>query len=107
MNDLPQLYELAIIALILGGIFLAWRAGQANPEGTGRIAKRIGGLDGRIKHVEAQLGQAATKTDLAKLEGEIDALREQMAGDRALAERTFASVQRIETFLIEKGLGGR
>jgi hypothetical protein len=107
MTPLSELYELLIIGVILIGIFLAWRAGQANPEGTGKVGKRLSALESRVQLTEDKLRGVATKADIVRLEGEVDALREQVKGDRELAERTFKSVERIESFLIEQALGAR
>jgi len=97
--------EFAIIAVIIGGIALAvFRAGAANPEPTGAIGKEVGTLKNRISHIEKAVAEirasAATSDD-------IEVIRAEMKGDRELSARTYASVQRIENFLIEKGLGGR
>lgn len=94
MNDF---YQLAIIAFILLGIFVAWRAGQANPEGTGRLARRIG-------NVEKELQGKATAADVAAVKGDVAALEAKIDAEHELNQRTFAAVSRIESYLIEKAL---
>lgn len=97
MSDLLQL---AIIAFILLGVFIAWRAGQANPEGTGRLARRIG-------NVEKELQGKATTEDVASVKSDVAAVKARQDTEHELNVRTFQAVQRIESFLIEKALGGK
>ncbi|MGE0773536.1 MAG: hypothetical protein AB7L36_00635 [Sphingomonadaceae bacterium] len=109
----------AIIAFIIFGItYVVWKGGQANPEGTGTLGQKVSGLSGkvsalgtRIGHVEHEMEElkqeAATTKDIARLEEKLSTVRAEIAGDRDLAKRTYQSVERIERFLIEKGLGGR
>lgn len=96
---MSDLFQLAIIAVILLGIFIAWRAGQANPEGTGRLARRIG-------NVEKELQGKATAGDVAAVKSDIAAVKAKVDAEHELNKRTFAAVQRIESFLIEKALKG-
>lgn len=100
MTDFQSdLFQLAIIAVILLGIFIAWRAGQANPESTGRLARRI-------SKVESELNGKATTKDVARVSSKVDALAAQIEGDRRLNERTYDAVRRIEDYLRGQG-GGR
>lgn len=104
--------EWAITAFIIFGItYVVWKGGAANPEGTGSLGQKVNGLSGkmtalgtRVGHVEKELEElkeeAATTKDIARLEAT-------MNGYHQLAERTCKSVERIERFLIEKGLGGK
>ena len=104
--------EWAIIAFIVLTIgWCVWKGGAANPMGTGRISRKVGKLSGevttlsmRVRHAEQELAElkesAATTKDIARLE-------ERMAGHLALSERTNKSIERIERFLIEKGLNGK
>lgn len=102
---MSELYQWAIIAFILLGIGVAvWRGGQANPESTGRIARRLNHLDGRVQQVELALKATATSEDITKVEGSIGKIEAQMESDRELAKRTHAAVSRIESFLIERAL---
>lgn len=114
MNDW---IEWALIAFITGGIVLAvWKGGAANPEGTGSLGRKVTGLSGRVAHLDTRLGHVeseladvvrdgATTKDIARLEERMGTLKAEMSGHRELAERTWKSVDRIERFLIEKGLG--
>ena len=74
-------FELSIIAFILLGIGVAvWRGGQANPESTGKIARRQAQLDADMKSVKAKVDaietrvteidrRAATIADIERIEG--------------------------------------
>lgn len=96
---MSDLFQLAIIAFILLGIFVAWRAGQANPEGTGRLARRISSVEKELQGKATTEDVAAVKTDVAAIKAKIDTEHE-------LNQRTFAAVSRIESYLIEKALKG-
>ena len=112
-----SLLELSIVAFIIVGIgYVVWKGGAANPEGTGALGQKVTTLSvhmtklsGRVGHVESELEElkadAATSKDIARLEEKVATLRAEVGGHRELAERTWRSVNRIETFLIEKGLG--
>lgn len=107
-----DVFEWAVIAFIVLAIaWVVWKGGAANPEGTGALGQKVNGLtgtvtklDGRVRHVEQELEElkkeAATTKDIERVE-------QRMKGDRELAERTWKSIDRIERFLIEKGLGGK
>ncbi|UNU43614.1 hypothetical protein EAO27_13450 [Sphingopyxis sp. YF1] len=99
MKTLSDFYQLAIIAFILAGVFIAWRAGQQNPEGTGRIARRI-------SRVEQELQGKATTEDVAALKAALARVDANIAAEHELNARTFLAVTRIESFLIEKALKG-
>lgn len=76
-------FEPAIIALILLGIcFLVFRGGQANPESTGRLARRIGqveselkGVKGKVTEIETRVTEidrrGATIADIERIEGKL------------------------------------
>lgn len=92
-------FQLAVIAFILLGIFIAWRAGQANPEGTGRVVRRMASL-------EKELQGKASKEDVSEVQTDIAAVKAKVDAEHELNKRTFAAVTRIESFLIEKALKG-
>lgn len=104
--------QVLIIAMIMLGIGVAiWRGGSANPTGTGQVGRdvhglrnEVTGLGARVGHVERELGELKNE---AATSGDIEGLRRELEGDRRINERTFASVQRIEQMLIERGLGDR
>lgn len=104
--------QFAIILVIVAGIGAAiWRGGSANPTGTGHIGRQVSnlkndftGLGARVGHIERDLEELKNE---AATSGDIDGLRRELEGDRRINERTFASVQRIEQMLIERGLGDR
>jgi hypothetical protein len=109
-------YSDIIITLIIVGVvlFAAHRMGQANPVGTGRLSKRLSAVEVKV----AEQGEKLDSLDKAMLTladstaetaRELGAMRMEMAGDRGLAERTWASVDRLQNYFIEnsfKRLGG-
>lgn len=109
--------EWALIAFIsLSILYFVWRGGTRNPETTGEIGRQVGGLSNRlgalttrVGHVEEKLEElerdAATTKDIARVEERIETVRAQMEGQYQLSQRTNHSVERIERFLIERGLG--
>lgn len=115
--------EWAIVLFIVVGIAIAiWKGGSANPEGTGALRRSFNRLDGDVKGLTGQVTrtgervaaierkvteECASTKDIETIEQKIETLRTEVRGDRELAQRTYASVKRIEDFLIEKGLGGR
>lgn len=131
MSD--QLQFAIIAAIIIGISIVIWKGGAANPEGTGKLAREVGamkgeltGLSTRIGYVEVEMGElkdeSVSSKDIEALRGSFDdrieslrvsfddrinTLRAEMSGHRDLAQRTFLSVDRIERFLIERGLGGK
>lgn len=108
MTALSQYYELAIIAFILMGIgFVMWRGGQANPESTGKIGRRLAGLERRVGHVESQIKATATTDDITRLQGQIATLLAAVEGDRKMQQLTYHSVKRMEDHLIENALRDR
>lgn len=97
--------EWAIIAFIVLTIgWVVWKGGAANPMGTGRLSREITKLTSRVRQTEKELAElkeeAATTKDIARLEA-------RMEGQRELSERTNRGVERIENYLIEKGLNGK
>lgn len=104
--------QFLIIAMIVLGIGVAiWRGGSANPTGTGQVGRQVAnlkndvtGLSARVGHIESDLEELKEEAATSK---DIDGLRREFEGDRRINERTFASVQRIEQMLIERGLGDR
>lgn len=117
MSDLLQW---AIIAFIVLGIAVAiWKGGAANPEGTGQIAKQVGAMKGELAGLSQRMGfvehemeelknESASTEDITQLkalfEEKISTVRAELTGSRELAQRTHLGVERIERFLIERGL---
>ncbi|MGE4302461.1 MAG: hypothetical protein AB7E24_00335 [Novosphingobium sp.] len=76
-------FELGMIAFIMIGIAVAIRRnGQANPQGTGKLAEQFGGLDkdvralrGDMKNIDRRVGaieiSAAKASDIARLERQL------------------------------------
>ncbi len=102
---MSDFYQLAIIAFILLGVFIAWRAGQANPEGTGRLARRIGKVETELKDKATTADVAAVKSDVGEVEGKITALQVEIAGDRRINQLTYDAVRRLEDYFLRKGTG--
>lgn len=107
-------YSDIIITVIIVGVVLwaAHRLGQVNPVGTGKLATRLSAVE--LKVAEQGTKMDAVEQSVATLvEGqagttrEVAAMRVEMASDRGLAERTWASVSRIETFFIEDAFRNR
>lgn len=113
-----NLFEWAMIAfIVLSILFHVWKGGASNPESTGALGEKVTGLSsrvttlsGRLGHVESELNElkeeAATTKDIERVEQTIETVRAEMKGHHDLSQRTNHSVERIERYLIEKGLGG-
>jgi len=114
--------EIAIMLLIMAGVvFAAWRGGAANPEPTGQLSRRVGRVESEIKEVrtelrgvgkrqdelEERLDRALAKIDQLPTRADFENLKELMAKDARLAEKTWDAVERIEGFFLEKGVKGR
>lgn len=78
-------FELATIAFILCGIGVAvWRGGQANPESTGKLARK----------------QAQMEADLKSVKGKVDAIETRVTEiDRRGA--TIADIERLEASMAD------
>lgn len=95
-----------VVAIVL---YAAWRAGQTNPVGTGRLARRmnhlevrVGELDSRMDGIErsvSALAEASAATSSA-----VQAMRVELAADRGVTERTWEAVDRIQRFFMDEGL---
>ena len=111
-----------LIAEVIGlGVLLAiWRGGQANPLSTGQISRRLGRLenaqvaqDEKINQLDEDLKQVkatmATGDALEALQDTIDkkfeVIRAEAQGDRALAQRTWNAIDRIQNYFVEFGIG--
>ena len=104
--------QLAFGALIVLAVFFTiHRHGRGNPESTGRLGKRVAELekaterqaekiDGIDEALERLSETTATRRD-------IETLRAEIAGDRAVSERTWHAVDRLQNFLIESALNRR
>ena len=103
MSISDYLITLFVVCVVL---FAAWRGGQVNPVGTGKIVRRMDelerqvGLQGaRMDGIEKSvLLLADTAKDTSK---SIDAMRMELAADRGLTERTWSAVSRLQDFFIE------
>ena len=102
-------YEYGIIVFIVCTVsWIVWRGGQSNPSSTGELGGRVAALDRDVHALNERLAKVGS--DLGRLErdmattDDIRRIEVQMAGDRKLAERTYKSIDRIEQFLVGKGL---
>lgn len=98
---------LIIFILVLCWVLLERKRGEQNPVGTGqvkddvhRIRERMGEIEGDVENIKEQMKQHATRADLARIE-------EMMRGNAALAKRTADQIDRIEGFMLQKGLGSK
>lgn len=94
---------LIVIAVVL---FAAHRLGQVNPVGTGRLARRMSSIEVTVAAQGAKIDTLEqTVASLADNQGvtarELAAMRLEMAADRGIGERTWASVHRLESYFIE------
>lgn len=112
-----------IILFIVSAIaYLSFRRGAANPETTGALSKSVATLSADMGKMSSRMGrveidmeemkrESATTKDIDRVEllveERISTVRAEIAGHKELAERTWKGVERIERFLIERGLGSR
>lgn len=116
--------ELAIIAFIIAGIAVAiWRGGQANPEGTGTLGKRLNGLEGKVSSIKAQVGvierqvddierRSAKASDIERVErqlaeqaAQIAKLSEIAAKSSEAGDQRGKQLDRLYDFIVERGMG--
>lgn len=123
-------FELAIIVFIIAGIGAAiWKGGQANPEGTGSLGKRLSRLDsalsklrgnvdtmnGKITAIEARVEdideRAAKTSDMQELRAlvvrqneQLAALAAQTAGIAAAADQRGRQLDMIYQQIVQKGM---
>lgn len=97
------LITIVIVAVVL---YAAHRLGQVNPIGTGKLARRLGAVELKV----AEQGEKLDSLDRAMVTladstagtvRELGAMRVEMAGDRGLAERTWAATDRLQHYFIE------
>ena len=100
----------AVIVIVV--MTAAWRLGQTNPVGTGKLARRLSAVELKV----AEQGEKLTALDTAVktmaestalTARELAAMRIEMAGDRGLGERTWEAVDRIQHFFIEDAMRRR
>lgn len=101
-----SIFEIAIIAFILAGIcFLLFRGGQANPEGTGRLARRIGKVEQALAEKATTESVDTATREVAALSAKVGRLEAEMAGDRRVNQLTYEAVRRLEDYFLKKGTG--
>lgn len=105
--------DILITAVIVAVVLItAWRLGQTNPVGTGKLARRLSAVELKV----AEQGEKLTALDTAVktmaestalTARELAAMRIEMAGDRGLGERTWEAVDRMQHFFMEEGFRSR
>ena len=104
--------DIVITAVIMAAVlWSAHRIGQANPVGTGKLAKRMDALELKVVEQGERLGGVDASiirlADSSKTTADsVAALRIEVASDRGVTERTWASVSRLEGFFIEQSFKG-
>ena len=122
--------ELAIISFIIIGIgAVIFRGGQANPETTGRLHKRLSGVEGEVKALTSRMGEMekkyATSADIRRLEqllkdaqssrseqgqilskqsDRIDRMAEDLAAQSESSRHTSRQVDRLYDHIVSKGM---
>lgn len=123
-------FELAIIVFIIAGIGMTvWKGGQANPEGTGSLSKKLGSLDkdframrGEVRSVERRVGDiernSAKADDIVRLERMIGEMSRQIANQterqaemaeivaaiRADGDQRGKQLDRLYDFIVQRGM---
>jgi hypothetical protein len=99
--------DILITLLIVGVVlFAAHRLGQANPIGTGKLARRLSAVELKVAEQGEKLdsldrGLVTLVTSSAETARGVEAMRIELASDRGLTERTWAAVDRLQHFFIE------
>ena len=101
-------YSDIVITLVIVGVvlFAAWRLGQINPVGTGKLAKRLSAVELIVAEQGKKLDtQGAALSTLAISAADtarnVEAMRVEIAADRGVTERTWSAVDRLQHFFIE------
>ncbi|KTE24446.1 MULTISPECIES: hypothetical protein [unclassified Sphingopyxis] len=103
MSDVLQL---AIILFIILGIGVAvWRGGQANPEGTGRLGRRLGKVEQALSGKATTEDVGEVQNEIASLNNKIARLEAEQAADRRVNQLTYEAVRRLEDYFLKKGTG--
>lgn len=92
-------YVTAALALVSCGIalFVAIRQGAwRNTDDAKALYGRVGALESRASLLESKLGELPTKSDVTAISEKVGALQNAM-------DKTERGVERIESFLMERG----
>lgn len=102
--------ELLIIGVIILGIGVAiWKGGSANPEGTRALGVKVSQVSTDVGKLSGKMTTMSTR--MQHVEGDVEELKRESATTKDiqrledLLKRTHTAVHRIESVLIEKGLG--
>ena len=111
---------LVIAIILLGFGVVLYKGGAANPVGTGRLQRRVQQLAAdvssqgdKIEALETQVNvrvsgievQLRELSDRMALKADIDAVRRELAADKAISERTWHAVDRLQNYFIAFGVG--
>lgn len=111
--------ELAIMLFIIAGFAVViWRGGQANPESTGRLGKRLTKVESKMSEVETEMEHVRDRltefeATLARVSekmvtrSDLDNIEKLMARDALASSKTWAAVERLESFFINKAINSR
>jgi hypothetical protein len=104
-------YSDILITIVIVGVvlFAAHKLGQANPIGTGQLARRLSAVELKVAEQGTKIdGQGAALSTLAESSAltarGVEAMRIELAGDRGVTERTWEAVDRMQRFFMEEGL---
>lgn len=105
--------DIVITAVILVVVLAAsHRLGQVNPVSTGRLSKRLSAVELKVAEQGEKIDALDDAVKLlaessAVTATEIGAMRIEVAADRGLAERSWASISRLEHFFMEDAFRAR
>lgn len=85
--DVIQSAVLAILALVAWMRKPGEEAGKALKQHAQLVDEQLGGLRGRLQHVEDRLQHMPTDEELATLRGDVHAIKAQLEGQRELLKR--------------------
>ena len=102
MTYAEMIITACVVVLVL---FAMWRVGQLNPVGTGRLARRINALEGKVAQQGERLDGfeksiVTIAGDVGSMGREVAAMRMELAADRGLGERTWSAVDRLQDYFI-------
>jgi uncharacterized coiled-coil protein SlyX len=107
------------LAIVAAVAFSAWRVGQVNPVGTGRLARRLNTLElkvaeqgARMDAIEQSILTIAESVSgvgerLSQVDTRLGAISIDIAADRGVTERTWSAVSRLEGFFIQDSFEAR
>lgn len=93
--------ELAMIAFIVVGIAAAiWKGGQANPEGTGSLGKKLARLESDVRTVKRDVSGVVSSVDAQAKK--TDAIEHQIQDIERRSAKA-SDIERLERLVVEQG----